>query len=150
MIRPTLPAVLLFSGGVPLALFIVIADPNLWALSFDYGLLVLIVGASDFALACPSRSLSIKVAVPDRLYIGERGATEVKLAAGGFRRAVRFAAIAEQRGDLEPSEIFAGEIVPGAEARLALPVVPRRRGRVFVDRIWLRLSLIHISEPTRP
>ncbi len=138
MIRPTPAAVLLFGGGIPLALFIVIADPNLWVLSFDYGLLVLIVGVSDFALACPPRSLGIKVAVPDRLYIGERGAAEITLAAGGFRRAVRFAAIAEQRGDLDPAEVVAGEIAPGAETRVALPVVPRRRGRVFVDRIWLR------------
>lgn len=138
MIRPTLAAVLLFSGGVPLALFIVIVNPNLWVLSFDYGALVLIIGASDFALACSPRALSIKVAVPERLYIGERGATEVTLSAGGFRRAVRFAAIAEQRGDLDPSEVFAGAIMPRAETRVALPVVPRRRGRVVVDRIWLR------------
>jgi len=138
MIRPTLAAVLLFAGGVPLALFIVILDPNLWVLSFDYGLLVLVIGVSDFALACRLRSLSIKVAAPDRLYIGERGATELTLATGGYRRAVRCAAIAEQRGDLDPSEIVAGEIAPGVPARLALPIVPRRRGRVFVDRVWLR------------
>jgi uncharacterized protein (DUF58 family) len=138
MIRPTLAMVLLFGAGIPLALFIVIVDPNLWVLSFDYGVLVLIVAASDFALACRPGSLSVKVAVPDRLYIGERGATELTLATGSFRRAVRFATIAEQRGDLEPSEIVAGEIAPGAPTRLGLPIVPRRRGRVFVDRIWLR------------
>jgi len=127
MIRPTLAMVLLFGAGIPLALFIVIVDPNLWVLSFDYGVLVLIVAASDFALACRPGSLSVKVAVPDRLYIGERGATELTLATGSFRRAVRVAAIAEQRGDLEPSEIVAGEIAPGAPTRLGLPIVPRRR-----------------------
>ena len=107
-------------------------------MSIEREIQVLIVGASDFALACRPRALSVKVAVPDRLYIGERGATEVTLAAGGFRRTVRLAAIAEQRGDLDPPEVYAGEIAPGAETRIHLPIVPRRRGRVFVDRIWLR------------
>ena len=114
MIRPTLRAVLIFAAGIPLALLIVIYNPGLWALSFDYALLVLIVGVSDLALACPRRRLNVKIAVPDRLYIGEQGAATVSIATGGFRRPIRFEAIAEQRGDIEPSEI-----VPGATPRAA-------------------------------
>lgn len=138
MIRPTLRAVLVFAGGIPLALFIVIYDSNLWALSFNYGVLVLLVVASDLALAFPPRLLSVKIMAADRLYIGERGATTISIAAGGFRRPTRFEAIAEQRGDIEPSEVVAGELPIGGEARIALPVVPRRRGRVTIDRIWIR------------
>jgi uncharacterized protein (DUF58 family) len=146
MIRPTLRAVLIFAAGIPLALFIVIYDPALWPLSFNYGLLALLAIVSDLALALPPRLLNVKVAVPDRLYIGERGATTVSIAAGNFRRATRFEAIAEQRGDVEPSDIVTGELARGATAQLALPLNPRRRGRITVDRIWLRwrgpLSLI--------
>jgi uncharacterized protein (DUF58 family) len=138
MIRPTLRALLIFAAGIPLALLIVVYNPGLWALSFDYALLALIIGASDFALACPWRSLSVKTSVPDRLYIGEQGATTLSIAAHRFRRAVRFEAVAEQRGDVEPSEIMPGVIPPGGEGRIALPVIPRRRGRVNVDQIWLR------------
>ena len=146
MIRPTLRGVLVFAGGIPLALLIVSVDSSLWALSFDYGLLALLVGASDFALACPCRSLKIDIATPSRLYIGERGATTLSISASRFRRAVRLEAIVEQRGELEPSEVVAGEIPPGGEARIALPIAPLRRGRVTVEQIWLRwrgpLSLI--------
>jgi uncharacterized protein (DUF58 family) len=146
MIRPTLRGVLVFAGGIPLALLIVSADSSLWALSFDYGLLALLVGASDLALACRWRSLKVNVATPSRLYIGERGATALSITAGRFRRVVRFQAIAEQRGELEPSEVVAGEIAPGGEARIALPIAPRRRGRITVDQIWFRwrgpLSLV--------
>ncbi len=110
MTRPTLRAVLIFAAGIPLALFIVIYDPKLWPLSFNYGVLVLIVIASDLALAFPPRLLNVKVATPDRLYIGERGATTITIPAAGFRRATRFEAIAEQRGDIEPSEVVAGEL----------------------------------------
>jgi len=138
MIRPTLRAVLIFTGGIPLALFIVIYDSSLWALSFNYGVLALLVIASDLALALPPRLLNVKITAPDRLYIGERGATTLSIASGGFRRPARFEAIAEQRGDIEPSEVVAGELPVGGEARIALPVVPRRRGRVNIDQIWVR------------
>ena len=146
MIRPTLRAILIFAGGIPLALFVVAYNPGLWALSFDYALLALAAGLSDFALACPWRLLGIKTAMPDRLYIGEQGAITIAITAGKFRRPIRFEAIAEQQGDVEPSEVVAGEIPAGGEGRVALPVVPRRRGRVSVGQIWLRwrgpLSLV--------
>jgi uncharacterized protein (DUF58 family) len=138
MIRPTLRAILIFAGGVPVALFIVVYNPGLWALSFDYALLALLAGLSDFVLACPWRLLGIKIATPDRLYIGEQGATTIAITTGRFRRPVRFEAIAEQQGDVEPSAVVAGEIPPSGEGRIALPVIPRRRGRVSVEQIWLR------------
>jgi uncharacterized protein (DUF58 family) len=138
MTRPTLRAVLIFAAGIPLALLIVIYSPKLWPLSFNYGILVLIVTASDLALAFPLRLLNVKIATPDRLYIGERGATTITIPAAGFRRATRFEAIAEQRGDIEPSEVVAGTLAAGADAKIALPLVPRRRGRVHIDQIWLR------------
>src|SRR5580700_1018857 len=138
MIRPTLRGVLVFAVGIPLALLIVSVDSNLWALSFDYGLLALLIGASDWALACRWRSLKIEIATPNRLYIGERGATTLSISAGGFRRVVRFEAIAEQSGEIEPSEVVAGQIPAGGAGRVALPIAPLRRGRVTVDQIWLR------------
>jgi uncharacterized protein (DUF58 family) len=150
MIRPTLRAVLIFAGGIPLALFIVIHDPRLWPLSFNFGVLVLLTVATDAMLAFPPRLLNVEIATPDRLYIGERGATILTIAAGRSRRATRFEAIAEQRGDLEPSEIVAGTLAAGAEARIALPVAPRRRGRAHIDQIWLRwrgpLSLVEFTK----
>src|SRR5258705_308925 len=47
LIRPTARAVLIFVAGIPLALFVVIYDPSLWVLSFNYGLLVLLVAGTD-------------------------------------------------------------------------------------------------------
>jgi uncharacterized protein (DUF58 family) len=138
MIRPTLRGVLVFAAGIPLALFIVSVDSSLWALSFDYGLLALLIGASDWALACRRRALKVEIATPSRLYIGERGATTLAITAGRFRRLIRFEAIAEQHGDVEPSEVVTGEIPIGGVGRVALPIAPLRRGRVTVEQIWLR------------
>jgi uncharacterized protein (DUF58 family) len=149
MIRPTARMVLIFVGGIPLALFVVIYDPAFWPLSFNYGVLVILAAVSDFMLALQPRALAVKVATPDRLSIGERGAVTATLAAAGYRRSVSFELIAEQRGEAEPAEIVRGELTAGQEGRIALPVVPTRRGRLHVDRIWIRwrapLGLVELS-----
>jgi uncharacterized protein (DUF58 family) len=137
MIRPTARMVLIFVAGIPLALFVVIHDPALWPLSFNYGLLVVLAAASDLMLALQPRGLAVRIATPDRLSIGDRGAITATLAAG-YRRSVSFELIAEQRGEVEAAEIVRGELAAGQEGRIALPVVPTRRGRVNVDRIWMR------------
>jgi uncharacterized protein (DUF58 family) len=138
MIRPTGRAVVLFAGGIPLALLVTILAPGLWGLTFDYGILALIVIASDALLAFSPRLLDAKVALPDRLYIGERSAVAVTIAATSYQRTVRFEVLAEQRGDLEAVEAATAELNPPHAARVALKLVPLRRGRVHVDQIWLR------------
>jgi uncharacterized protein (DUF58 family) len=138
MIRPTGRAVLIFAAGIPLALLVVIYDPSLWVLSFNYGALVLLAAGTDILLAFPPRLLNVKVTVPDRLYIGERAGVTVTFAATQWRRGTRFELIAEQRGEVEPAEIVSGDVPAGQEARIVLPVIPRRRGQVNVNRVWLR------------
>jgi uncharacterized protein (DUF58 family) len=138
MIRPTGRAVAVFAAGIPAALLIVVMAPDLWWLAFDYAALVLVVIATDALLAFSPRLLNVKLSLPDRLYIGEHGAIGVAIAATRYARTVRFEALAEQRGELEGAEIVPVELAPGREARAALGLVPLRRGRVHIERIWLR------------
>jgi uncharacterized protein (DUF58 family) len=138
MSRPTGRAVAIFAAGIPLALFVVIANPGLWALSFNYAVLIALAIATDVLLAFPPRLLDLKATVPGRLSIGERGAIAVTIAGRQVRRPTRFDLIAEQRGEAEPAEVVAAELAPGGELRVALPVVPRRRGQIKVDRICAR------------
>jgi len=95
MTRPTRRAVLVFALGVPLALFLVIYDAGLWALSFDYGVLVLIAIATDGFLAFPPRRLALDLGVPATLYIGERGTLMAAIAPARHRRRTRFELIAD-------------------------------------------------------
>jgi uncharacterized protein (DUF58 family) len=149
MIRPTRRAVLIFAVGVPLSLLMVIIDPALWPFSFDYGVLVLLVTATDALLAFPARLLDVKIATPARLYIGEGGIIAAVIAATGHRRVTRFALLCEQRGEVDPAEIITADLVAGEEARAKLPVVPRRRGKVWIERVWIRwqgpLSLVTMT-----
>jgi uncharacterized protein (DUF58 family) len=70
------------------------------------------------------------------------------VAAAGYRRSVSLELIAEQRGEAEAAEIVRGVLTAG-EGRIALPVVPTRRGRVHIDRIWIRwrgpLGLVELT-----
>jgi len=54
------------------------------------------------------------------------------------RRATRFEMLLEQSGDLDPPVLEAATLEPGRELRVHLPIVPRRRGKVAVERLWLR------------
>jgi uncharacterized protein (DUF58 family) len=138
MIRPTGRAVLAFVCGIPLALIVAIYDPSLWVVSFAYGALVLLAGVTDGSLAFPSRLFDLKLNVPDHLSIGEEGAITATIAATRWRRATTFEFIADQRGEVEPPTIVSGVLLPGEPARVPLPVVPRRRGQVRIDRVWVR------------
>jgi uncharacterized protein (DUF58 family) len=148
--RPTRRAVLIFAPGVPLALILVIADPGLWALSFDYAALVLVAIASDALLALPRRHLRLAVAAPERAYIGEAGRVAVTIAADPRHpRTVRVELLADLRGDVEPAEIVTAEVPPDGTVHAELRLLPRRRGQIYLDRIWLRwrgpLRLIEVT-----
>jgi uncharacterized protein (DUF58 family) len=138
MIRPTRRAVLIFAAGIPLSLFIVIYDAALWPLCFNYGVLVLFALLVDALLALPPRRLALRVDMPEKLYIGERGAVLVAIPEAARRRATLLELLSEQRGELDPPGIAAVEVEPGREARVEIPLVPRRRGRIWVDRLWAR------------
>ena len=149
LIRPTSRLVLLFAGGIPLALFIVIYDPALWPLSINLGVLVAIAGVSDALLALKPRALHARFELPERIFIGEAGAIVATLSAPGHRRTVAVDLIAEQQGEVEPPRIVPGIVDAGAEARIDLPVVPTRRGRIKVERVWMRwrgpLALVELG-----
>src|SRR5579859_334214 len=138
MIRPTRRAVLLFSLGVPLAFVMVIAVPGLWKLSFDYSALVLLAIGSDAFLAFPKRLLRVTVDLPKSLYVGERRSASVTIAAAPHPRVTRFELLLEQQGHLDRAEIHVLELRPDGPATAELPLRAGRRGRVSIDRLWLR------------
>ena len=138
MIRPTRRAVLIFAGGLPLALLIVSVAPAAWVFTFDYGVLVLLVIAADALLACPPRRLTAVVETPDRLFIGEAGTITATLTTAGYRRGTRVELLAEQSGELDPATIVTADVPAGTSATAALALLPRRRGRVVVRQLWLR------------
>jgi uncharacterized protein (DUF58 family) len=138
MIRPTRRAVLIFAGSVPAALLILVFAPTLWAFSFDYGLLVLAVITFDAWRSLPAREMSVDIVLPGRIYIGEAGAVTLGLAAPALARALSVELLVEARGEIDPPQVLRALLPTTARIDIALPVMPRRRGKVMVDRLWLR------------
>jgi uncharacterized protein (DUF58 family) len=138
MIRPTRGAVLLFALGVPFAFLLVVLDPALWEFCLDFGALVLIALGVDALLTLPRRRLEVEVDLPEVLYVGEAGEIKVVLAARSYARGITIELLAEQRGDVDRPVIQAVTLSPGEPAPVGLPLLPRRRGRVHVDGLWLR------------
>ncbi len=150
MIQPTLRAFTIFAVGVPLALFLVIFEPGLWLWSFDYSALVLVAIGTDLVLVFPRRMLQVKVAAPDSLQVGERGAVTVTIAQAAHRRPTRFELVREQRPDTDPDERVVVELAPGRDAQARFPLFAQRRGHMYVDAVWARwrgpLGLVQITQ----
>jgi uncharacterized protein (DUF58 family) len=138
MMMPTTRAVLLFAGGVPIALITVAFDPGLWTLSADYSILVLVAVASDALLAFPARGLVLRTTPPTHLVIAQGGAFVVEVAKTGYRRPARLEIRLEQRGDLNETDTVVLEVPPRSGAELSIALTANRRGKVMVDAVWVR------------
>jgi uncharacterized protein (DUF58 family) len=138
MIQPTLRAFTIFTIGVPVALFLVIYQPDLWLWSFDWGAFVLVAIATDLLLAFPRRLLRATAAAPASLQVGERGAVTLTIAQTAHRRPTRFELVREQRPDPDPDERVVAELVPGRDAQARFPLFAQRRGHIHVDAVWAR------------
>jgi uncharacterized protein (DUF58 family) len=138
MIRPTLRAVLLFAATVPPAFVLLAIGPELWPISLDLGLFVLGLIAVD-ALRCPRlRNMTVAHVVPGRMFIGAEGALQLTIAQTGSARAALIEALLELRGSHEPPVVRRLVGTEEQSASALLPIVPKRRGEVFVDAVWLR------------
>lgn len=125
MIAPTRRAVLILAAGVPGALLLAVFAPGWWSLAPVYGLLVLAALALD--LSWMPRRATVTVTAPTVLAIGGRGRLEVAL--DGPDRA-------DLLVDLDgPADRPAGRARGGIGH---LDLVPRRRGVIALDRLWLR------------
>jgi len=138
MMRPTRRAVMVFAVGIPLALFVSIADPPLWALSFVYAALVLVAILIDAALDWPLRRADVRAEIPPDVQIGEHATVRITIKAARRHRATTFDAVCEQRGDADPPRVASGVLRPGTMLSLDLDVRPYRRGRVFIDAVSVR------------
>lgn len=136
--RPTLRCVLVFAAGFPVALLPVLMSARLWTLWLGYVGGVLLITGLDGLLSLPRRRLTVDVQAPDMLYIGEDDPLVVRLRARGWRWRARVELLADLDRDLVPVPVRAVEIPAGSTARVELPLSPRRRGTVEVQRVSLR------------
>lgn len=144
--RPTLRFVLVLVAGFPIPLLAVLVSTRLWPLWLGYVGAVALIAGLDAVLALPRRRLRVDLAVPRVLYIGGRddAAADVvddmviDVAAPGWRRPVALELLVDLDDALPPAPVQRVALAGGEPARVRLPLAPRRRGTVAVERVWLR------------
>lgn len=137
MIRPTPRAVLLFCAGIPVALFLLVRDPGLWAFAFDLCLVALLVIGLDALLCVSPRRIAVDVKVPARLPVGDRGTATLSLTAPALPHVLTVTALFDLDGPAvaqEPVELA----YSGQAARFGLGFAAHRRGVVTLRNLWLR------------
>ncbi|MEJ2124433.1 MAG: DUF58 domain-containing protein, partial [Alphaproteobacteria bacterium] len=82
--------------------------------------------------------LIVTATMPDKIFIGEHGIVTLSVAQAGNWRPIRFEMILEQRGDVEPPSPGSVILPSRQEANIVFPIIPLRRGRIWVDRVWVR------------
>jgi len=138
MIRPTRAAVLVFAALLPIPWLLLIFEPRLWPFALDASALVLIVVATDAALAYPRSRLSVELTAPQAGFVGEPLAATIVLETGPRRRPARFELALDVSGDAQPLLAHDVFVLDGRASTLTVQIVPERRGILRVDAAWLR------------
>ena len=136
--RPTPIAVALFGTGVLLSVLLILLDEALWPLTLAYLGFALFVLGADAILAPRPGLLAVAVDPPPLLYIGDRGALGLRFLLPATRSGVALEGLCDVGALLEPPAPARWELRGGEELEVSLPLVPRRRGKAEVHRLWLR------------
>jgi uncharacterized protein (DUF58 family) len=134
--RPTPRAILLAALGLPVALLPVAVHVRLWPFWPVYlGLMALAMGFD--ALWAPRRKdVACSVEMPGTLYIGEEEEAVLTVTVPSARR-MPVAVAVDLSDRLVPQPPLRGRIA-GGSAELRFRLVPTRRGRIVVERAWVR------------
>ncbi|MDR3279731.1 MAG: DUF58 domain-containing protein [Synergistaceae bacterium] len=127
---------MLFSASVPLSLLIISLWSDMWYASLYYPATVLVLIFADAASSLPNPRLGAELKLPGALYVGRRGAAELRISAGGYGYPVSLRCLLEQRGEADMPQT--ASCVLNGDATLKLPITPRRRGQISVDALWIR------------
>lgn len=130
--RPTLPCVLLFVGGIPVALLATLVSRDLWTLWAAYVALCFVLCAYDILFAVGRRRMTPEIDAPDTLYIGDRAPLVLRLVPP--RPPPFLEAMADLSENLERQPAARVETTQRHE----IPLVPLRRGKARVTSVWLR------------
>jgi uncharacterized protein (DUF58 family) len=136
VISPTPRAIAVGAALFPLSLLPALVHPRLVGAWFVGVALVAGALGLDAILSLPPRRLRFSVEVPGSLAVGEAGAAVVSLESPRAVRRVEL--VLELHPDLAAQPVVAVTLAAGAEARVPVTLVARRRGRPTVDEAWLR------------
>jgi uncharacterized protein (DUF58 family) len=136
-IKPTRRAVLVFAAVLPAAWLALSYRSQWWPGAFDGVALVLLCMFVDACFSRPLRKISAEVEAPPVGHIGEPvgAAIVVRTDVGG---SWRYELALDLGGDASPTTSADMWRIAGPNARAAVPIEPRRRGHLRIERLWVR------------
>ncbi|HSL83053.1 MAG TPA: DUF58 domain-containing protein, partial [Thermoanaerobaculia bacterium] len=149
-LAPTQRGLALVAAGVLVAAAPAVVAPRLWPVWVAYAAAATVALAADGALAPRRRDLAWDVAVPDVVPMAEESPASVALELPGRwpRGAVATLDLSELLEPVDRAPLRLEPVPgPGSAGRspgrlrgtVRCPLVPRRRGRAEIERLWLRL-----------
>lgn len=136
--RPTRRAVFFVGSAIPVALLVSVIDAGSWPLAAAYLAGAFASIAIDAFLSLLPRDLGVETQLPQLLYIGSQDPLEVTLTAPRAGRPVAVELACDTGPLLRRPARLHGTVSADAPSRLALPLVPLRRGLARIERLWLR------------
>jgi len=134
--RPTLRCLLIFAGGLPVALVPALVDPRLWVVWLAWLALALFACGADAALCL--RKVGVALAVPETLYVGSQDPLSAVLTPGAGVRPRFLELLFDLDELLVPQPLRAVSLPPEGPTQVEVPLVPRRRGVTRLGALWLR------------
>ncbi len=138
MIRPTPRLILLTGLAAPLAAVLIVIDPNFWVGAAGY-LAALAAAVLADHLASPSvHGVAVGYEAPDRLYMADEGVLAFELAFPPGNGGLILEALVDVDDRLEDIPLVATVLDAESAGALTFPLIPKRRGEMQINRLWLR------------
>ncbi len=136
--RPTLRAILVLAGAVPVALLPVLGSEALVVVWAGFvGLALLAIGIDG--LLAPDRSrLTLRASAPTSLALGAPASLDVLLELARSLTGARMEVLPDLPADVAPASIVSVRVPARGRAIASFPLVPRRRGTFRVEAVWVR------------
>ena len=139
MIVPTTRALWALGFGILPAALTAIFSEALWLLWAGHVIVVFALLFLDAALILPARRLSVRLAVPARVYTSTRADARLACSHRPWFTVPAIDVLPSANGILEPPEGHVLRFAAGADtAEVSIPIVPRRRGRAAIESVSLR------------
>ena len=136
--QPTMRSVLLLTAGLPVALLPSLLAERLWPIWVALLTVTLLLMGLDALLLLPWRRARLEVFSPSRIYIGTEGELEVEVETADWSRGTAIEVLCDLDEDLERQPARTLRVPARGQARISVPLRPKRRGVLQLETLWLR------------
>ena len=138
LIWPTPRLIMAVGAALPLAVVLVITNPDWWLGAAVYLVAVGAAAVADHLLTAQPRQVTVSAGRVDHLYMADQGALDLRVEAGQRGRGLLVEVVVDTSDLLADIDGSTLRLDGGGSGGISLPLAPQRRGIAQIRRIWLR------------